>query len=128
MPQRILIVDDEPGMVMPLRFLMEQNGYSVSTASSGMEAVEKISQFQPDLILLDIIHPCPDGFEICQIVRKKSEWKNIKIIFVTACVRDSDIAKGLAFGANAYITKPFSNSEIIKQTKKLLKVTDEPKE
>ncbi len=121
MPQTILIVDDKQSIVVPLRFLMEQNGYKVITASSGEEAVDKISKFQPDLILLDIIHPGLDGFEICQIVREKPEWKDTRIIFVTTMVRDADVAKGLAFGADAYITKPFSNSQIIQQVKELLK-------
>ena len=121
MPQTILIVDDEQSIVVPLRFLMEQKGYNVITASSGEEAVDKISKFRPDLILLDIIHPGLDGFEICQIVRENPEWKDTRIILVTTMVRDVDIAKGLAFGADAYITKPFSNSEIMKQVKELLK-------
>ncbi len=121
MPQTILIVDDEQSIVVPLSFLMEQKGYNVITASSGEEAVDKISKFRPDLILLDIIHPGLDGFEICQIVRENPEWKDTRIILVTTMVRDVDIAKGLAFGADAYITKPFSNSEIMKQVKELLK-------
>ena len=121
MPQTILIVDDEQSIVVPLRFLMEQNGYKVITASSGEEAVDKISKFQPDLILLDIIHPGLDGFEICQIVRENPEWKHTRIIFLTTMSRDVDVAKGLAFGADAYITKPFSNSEIMKQVRELLK-------
>ncbi|MEA3280511.1 MAG: response regulator [Thermodesulfobacteriota bacterium] len=121
MPQTILIVDDEQSIVVPLSFLMEQKGYNVITASSGEEAVDKISKFRPDLILLDIIHPGLDGFEICQIVRENPEWKDTRIILVTTMVRDVDIAKGLAFGADAYITKPFSNSEIMKQVGELLK-------
>ncbi len=121
MPQTILIVDDKQSIVVPLRFLMEQKGYNVITASSGKDAVDKISKFRPDLILLDVIHPGFDGFEICQIVRENPEWKDTKIILVTTMVRDVDIAKGLAFGANAYITKPFSNSEIMKQVEELLK-------
>lgn len=121
MPQTILIVDDKQSIVVPLRFLMEQKGYNVITASSGEDAVDKISKFRPDLILLDVIHPGFDGFEICQIVRENPEWKDTKIILVTTMVRDVDIAKGLAFGANAYITKPFSNSEIMKQVEELLK-------
>ena len=121
MPQTILIVDDEQSIIVPLRFLMEQNGYKVITASSGEEAVDKISKFQPDLILLDIIHPGLDGFEICQIVRENPEWKHTRIIFLTTMSRDVDVAKGLAFGADAYITKPFSNSEIMKQVRELLK-------
>jgi len=121
MPQTILIVDDEQSIVVPLSFLMEQKGYNVITASSGEEAVDKISKFRPDLILLDIIHPGLDGFEICQIVRENPEWKDTRIILVTTMVRDVDVAKGLAFGADAYITKPFSNSEIMKQVRELLK-------
>ncbi|RZB31918.1 MAG: hypothetical protein SRB1_01537 [Desulfobacteraceae bacterium Eth-SRB1] len=121
MPQTILIVDDEQSIVVPLSFLMEQKGYNVITASSGEEAVDKISKFRPDLILLDIIHPGLDGFEICQLIRENSEWKDTRIILVTTMVRDVDVAKGLAFGADAYITKPFSNSVIMKQVRELLK-------
>ena len=121
MPQTILIVDDEQSIIVPLKFLMEQKDYNVITASSGEEAVDKISKFRPDLILLDIIHPGLDGFEICQIVRENPEWKDTRIILVTTMVRDVDVAKGLAFGADAYITKPFSNSEIMKQVRELLK-------
>ncbi|MBW2569249.1 MAG: response regulator [Deltaproteobacteria bacterium] len=128
MPQTILIVDDEQSIVVPLKFLIEQKGYNVITASSGEDAVDKISKFQPDLILLDIIHPGLDGFEICRIVRDNPEWKDIRIIFVTTMARNVDIAKGLAFGADVYITKPFSNSEIIQQIRKLLNSTDESKQ
>ncbi len=118
--KKILIVDDEPSVAVPLQFLMEQNNYNVMAASNGEEAIDKISKFKPDLILLDIIHPGFDGFEICQMVRENPEWQNIKIILVTTQVRDVDIAKGMAFGADAYITKPFSNAQIMKQVKKLL--------
>ena len=117
---KILIVDDQSSIVVPLRFIMEQNGYTVAEAYNGEEAIDKISKFKPDLILLDIIHPGFDGFEICQMVRENPEWQNIKIILVTTQVRDVDIAKGMAFGADAYITKPFSNAQIMKQVKKLL--------
>ena len=121
MRQTILIVDDEQSIIVPLKFLMEQKDYNVITASSGEEAVDKISKFRPDLILLDIIHPGLDGFEICRIVRENPEWKDTRIIFVTTMARDVDVAKGLAFGADAYITKPFSNSKIMQQVRELLK-------
>lgn len=114
-------MDDEPSVAVPLQFLMKQNNYNVMAASNGEEAIDKISKFKPDLILLDIIHPGLDGFEICQMVRENPEWQNIKIILVTTQVREVDIAKGMAFGADAYITKPFSNAQIMKQVKKLLK-------
>lgn len=121
MPQKILIVDDEPNIVIPLQFLMEQNGYNILVAQSGEEALEMISKEKPDLVLLDIMLPGVDGFEVCEIVRLNPEWRNIKIIFLTAKGRDVDIAKGMVLGADEYITKPFSNQQIIDAVIKLLK-------
>lgn len=121
MPHKILIVDDEPNIVVPLQFLMEQNGYQALVAQSGEEALEIISKEQPDLVLLDIMLPGIDGFEVCEIVRLKPEWRHIRIIFLTAKGRDVDIAKGMVLGADEYITKPFSNRKIIDAVSKLLK-------
>ncbi len=121
MPKKILIVDDEPNIVVPLQFLMEQNGYQTLVAQSGEEALETISKETPDLVLLDIMLPGIDGFEVCEIVRLKPEWRHIRIIFLTAKGRDVDIAKGMVLGADEYITKPFSNQDIIAAAKKLLK-------
>jgi len=120
MAQKILIVDDEPNIVVPLQFLMERNGYETAVAQSGEEALEAISKENPDLILLDIMLPGIDGFEVCEIVRLKPEWKHIKIIFLTAKGRDVDIAKGMVLGADEYITKPFSNKQIVECVQKLL--------
>ncbi len=120
MPIKILIVDDEPNIVIPLQFLMEQNGYSTLVAQSGEEALEMISKERPDLILLDIMLPGVDGFEVCEIVRLNPEWRNTRVIFLTAKGRDVDIAKGMVLGADEYITKPFSNQQIIDAVKKLL--------
>jgi DNA-binding response OmpR family regulator len=120
MPQKILIVDDEPNIVIPLQFLMEQNGYSTLVAQSGEEALESISKEKPDLVLLDIMLPGVDGFEVCEIVRLNPEWRKIRIIFLTAKGRDVDIAKGMVLGADEYITKPFSNQQIIDAVTKLL--------
>ena len=120
MPYQILIVDDEPNIVVPLEFLMEQNGYDVVVAHSGEEALESIAKYKPDLILLDIMLPGIDGFEVCQIVRLKPEWQKTKIIFLTAKGRDVDIAQGMVLGADAYITKPFSNAEIVGKVRELL--------
>ena len=121
MPPKILIVDDEPNIVIPLQFLMEQQGYRTLVAQSGEEALESISKEKPDLILLDIMLPGVDGFEVCEIVRLNPEWCNTKIIFLTAKGRDVDIAKGMVLGADEYITKPFSNQQIIDAVTKLLK-------
>ena len=120
MPQKILIVDDEPNIVIPLQFLMEQNGYRTLVAQSGEEALESISKEKPDLVLLDIMLPGVDGFEVCEIVRLNPEWRNTRIIFLTAKGRDVDIAKGMVLGADEYITKPFSNQQIIEAVTKLL--------
>jgi len=120
MPHKILIVDDEPNIVVPLQFLMEQNGYQTLVAQSGEEALETISKETPDLVLLDIMLPGIDGFEVCEIVRLKPEWRNVRIIFLTAKGRDVDIAKGMVLGADEYITKPFSNQQIIDAVSKLL--------
>jgi len=121
MPKKILIVDDEPNLVIPLQFLMEQHGYRTLVAQSGEEALESISKERPDLVLLDIMLPGIDGFEVCEIVRLNPEWRNTKIIFLTAKGRDVDIAKGMVLGADEYITKPFSNQQIIDAVTKLLK-------
>jgi DNA-binding response OmpR family regulator len=123
MKHKILIVDDEPNIVLPLQFLMEQNNHRVSVASSGEEALEKIMQLKPDLILLDIMLPGIDGYEVCEIVRLNPEWKHTKIIFLTAKGRDMDIAKGLLLGADAYISKPFANVEVVEKVRELLEST-----
>ncbi len=120
MSYQILIVDDEPNIVVPLQFLMEQNGYDVIVAQSGEEALESIAKYKPDLILLDIMLPGIDGFEVCQIVRLNPQWQKSRIIFLTAKGRDVDIARGLVLGADAYVTKPFSNAEIVAKVRELL--------
>jgi len=125
MPQEILIVDDEPSIVVPIQFLMEQQGYSVLVAENGEDALDAIYKYKPDLILLDIMLPRIDGYEVCEIVRLNPEYRDIKIIFLTAKGREVEIAKGLALGANAYITKPFSNTELVAKVKELLDNTNE---
>jgi len=125
MPSKtILIVDDELSILVPLQFLMEKEGYLVKLAQSGKEAIEKIHDIQPDLILLDIMLPDLDGYEIYQMIRNRREWESIRVIFLTAKNRDADIAKGLAMGADAYITKPFSNTELMNEIRKLIGPTD----
>jgi DNA-binding response OmpR family regulator len=120
MPKKVLIVDDEPSIIVPLQFLMEQNGYETSVAFSGEEAMETVAASHPNLILLDIMLPIIDGFEVCQRVRENPEWNDIRIILLTAMGSEANIAKGLALGADAYITKPFSNSEVIAKVKELI--------
>lgn len=120
MPKKVLIVDDEPSIIVALQFLMEQNGYETAIAFSGVEAMELIASIRPDLILLDIMLPVIDGFEVCQRVRENLEWRDIRIVMLTALGNEANIAKGLALGADAYITKPFSNTEVVAKVKELL--------
>jgi DNA-binding response OmpR family regulator len=120
MSKKILIVDDEPSIIVPVQFLMEQNGYYVMVAFSGEEAMEIIAEKKVDLILLDIMLPVIDGFEVCQRVRENPQWNKIKIILLTALGSDANVEKGLALGADAYITKPFSNVDIVEKVKELL--------
>ena len=120
MSRKILIVDDEPSIIVPLQFLMQQNGFETVVAFSGEEAMEIISDAPPDLILLDIMLPIIDGFEVCQRVRENPQWNTIKIILLTALGGEANVAKGMALGADAYITKPFSNAEVSEKVNALL--------
>ncbi len=123
MPKEILIVDDEPNVIVPVQFLMEQQGYRVMTAERGEDALDLIYHYKPDLVILDIMLPGIDGYEICEIIRLNPDYRNIKIIFLTAKGREVEIAKGLALGADAYITKPYSNDELVAKVKELLEKT-----
>jgi DNA-binding response OmpR family regulator len=118
----ILIVDDELSIMVPLKFLLEKNNYCITMAQSGADALDSIKLEKPDLILLDIMLPDLDGYEIFQIIRKNREWDDIKVIYLTAKNRDMDIAKGLNLGVDAYVTKPFSNAELLDKIKVLLQV------
>lgn len=120
MASTILIVDDEPSIIVPLQFLMEQNGYDVLVAFSGEEAMEIVESRRPNLILLDIMLPVIDGFEVCQRIRENPSWDGIKIILLTALGSEANVEKGLALGADAYIVKPFSNTEVVDRVKGLL--------
>ena len=120
MGNKILIVEDEPNIVVPLQFIMKENGYDVTVAFSGEEAVDAIEKSKPDLILLDIMLPGMDGFELCQMIRQKPGWEDISIIFLTALGREADMAKGMALDADAYITKPFSNKHVVEKVGELI--------
>jgi|SRR5210317_1334639 len=123
MPKEILIVDDEPDVVVPIQFLMEQQGYRVMAAERGEDALDLIYHYKPDLVILDIMLPGIDGYEVCEIIRLDLNYRDVKIMFLTAKGREVDIAKGLTLGADAYLTKPFSNDEIVAKVKELLEKT-----
>ncbi len=120
MTKKILIADDEINIVISLEFLVEQAGYQLQSAHTGEEVLEKIAAFQPDLILLDVMMPKINGFEVCRRVRQNPNWQHIKIIMLTAKGREVEVAKGLALGADAYIIKPFSTKELMAEIKRIL--------
>lgn len=120
MTRHVLIVDDEPNIVLSLKFLINQQGYDVRTAGSGEEALQALAEELPDLILLDVMMPKPDGYEVCQKIRATPEWKDIPVIMLTAKGRDVERQKGLAMGADDYITKPFATHELIAKVRAIL--------
>ena len=115
MGKRILIVDDEPNIVVSLEFLMKRRGHDVKVVSDGEAALAAVAEYAPDVILLDVMIPRLSGFEVCQRVRENPAWEAIKIIMLTAKGRDVDMTKGLAVGADAYVTKPFSTRELVEK-------------
>lgn len=117
---KILIADDEPNILISLEYLMKREGYAVSVARDGAEALETLRRERPTLVLLDVMMPGKTGFEVCQEVRADDELKDTLILMLTAKGRDTDVAKGLALGANDYITKPFSTKELAQKVRDLL--------
>jgi len=117
---RILIVDDEPNIVLALELLMKREGYTVQSVDDGQKAFDAVREFRPDLILLDIMMPKMDGYEVCQRIRADASLKDISIIRLTAKGREVEREKGLALGADYYVTKPFSTREVMMMIKEVL--------
>jgi DNA-binding response OmpR family regulator len=120
MAHRILIADDEPNIVLALEFLMKKEGYEVQTAVDGESALHAVKKSRPDLILLDIMMPNFDGYEVCQRIRSDPSMKDVVIIMLTAKGREVEREKGLALGADFYITKPFSTQEVVQKVREVL--------
>jgi DNA-binding response OmpR family regulator len=117
---KILIVDDEPNIVVSLEFLMKREGYEVSVARDGIEALERIRRERPDVVLLDVMMPGKTGFEVCQAVRGDDTLAGTRILLLSAKGRETDVAKGLALGADGYMTKPFSTRDLALRVRELL--------
>ena len=124
MSQRILIADDEPNIVISLEFLMKREGFNVQVAMDGEAALQAIAAQLPDLILLDVMLPKLNGFEVCQQIRAHPQWQSLKVLMLTAKGRETEVSKGLALGANAYMTKPFSTRDLVAQVRQLLGSTE----
>jgi DNA-binding response OmpR family regulator len=122
MAMKVLIADDEPNIVTALEFLLQRNGYEVYIARNGDAALKLVEQHQPNLVLLDVMMPLKSGYEVCQRMRERADWRHIKIIMLTAKGRDVEMSKGLSIGADLYITKPFSTQELVAKINGLLGV------
>ena len=120
MTKKVLIADDEPNIVAAIEFLLKQRGYEVHAAPDGGEALRIVEQVVPDLVLLDVMMPQTSGYEVCQAIRKRAEWRHIKIVMLSAKGRDAEVVKGLAMGADLYVTKPFSTRELMARIEELL--------
>jgi DNA-binding response OmpR family regulator len=116
----VLVVDDEPNIVLSLEFLMKQAGYRVRTAGDGETALQSIQTEPPDLVLLDVNMPRKSGYEVCEAVRADPKLKQVRIIMLTAKGRDIEREKGLALGADDYVTKPFATQEVVDKVQALL--------
>jgi DNA-binding response OmpR family regulator len=122
MAKRVLVVDDEPNIVMSLEFLMRRAGFDVAVARNGREALDALEGSPPDLLLLDVMMPEFDGYEVCERIRARPEWSGTKIVMLTARGREVERERGLSLGADAYVTKPFSTRDLVEQVKRMLDV------
>ncbi|MCP5413095.1 MAG: response regulator [Chromatiaceae bacterium] len=122
MTKTVLIVDDEPNIVLSVAFLMKREGHTVLTASDGQEALETLVATSPDLMILDVMMPRKNGFEVCSEVRVNADPRiaRMPILMLTAKGREAEMKKGLSLGADAYITKPFSTHELVAKVNELL--------
>ena len=120
MGAKVLIADDEPNIVVSLSFMMKREGYEVLVARDGTQALEMIRAEKPRLVLLDATMPGMTGFDVCEAVRADESVRGTRILMLTAKGRESDVARGLGAGADAYVTKPFSTRELVATVREML--------
>lgn len=120
MTKQILVVEDEPNILMALEFLMKQQGYSVRSLIDGDAAMEEIERSPPDLILLDLNIPGRSGFEVCEAVRANPTWNETRILVLTGKDLKEDRVRCLSLGADDYVTKPFATKDVIVKVKEIL--------
>jgi len=122
MSKRILIVDDEPNIVLSLEYLLKRTGYETAVAPDGEAALAALAERTPDLVVLDVMLPKLNGFELCERIRADPRWSGTKVLMLTARGRDTEVARGLRLGADAYVTKPFSTKDLMARIDELLGV------
>lgn len=118
---KILAVDDEPHIRRLVQVNLERHGYEVITAADGKEALEKVTTENPDLVVLDVMMPYMDGFEVLQTLRKNPGTRDLPVIMLTAKAQDADVFRGWQSGADLYLTKPFNPMELISFVKRIFK-------
>ena len=126
MNKKILIVDDEPNIVTALEYLLQRSGYEVLLAQDGETALKQVEQHLPDLVLLDVMMSVKSGYEVCQRMRERADWQHIKIVMLSAKGREAEVSKGLSLGADFYVTKPFSNKDLVAKIGELLGAVAKP--
>ncbi len=116
---KILIVDDEPNILISLEFLLTKGGFNVFVARDGAEAIDIINEEHPQIVVLDIMMPNVDGYEVCQYIKNDDDLKETKVVFLSAKTKDEDIEKGYALGADLYLKKPFSTRALLKKVQEM---------
>ncbi|MGV6873402.1 response regulator transcription factor [Pseudochelatococcus sp. B33] len=120
MSATVLIADDEPNIVISLEFMMKREGHRVLVARDGTQALALIRSEKPALVLLDATMPELSGFDVCEAVRADPEIAGTRILMLTAKGRETDVARGLGAGADAYVTKPFATRELLERVREML--------
>ncbi|MFQ3550041.1 MAG: response regulator [Armatimonadota bacterium] len=124
MARKILAVDDEKNILRLLQVHLERAGYQVVTAMDGKDAILKIGQHKPDLIVLDVMMPQMDGFEVLRALRRNQSTRDIPVIMLTAKSQDADVLKGWQSGVDCYLTKPFNPVELLSFVKRIFDSMD----
>ena len=124
--KRILVVDDERHIVRLVQVNLERAGYEVLTAYDGVEALEKVKSEDPDMVVLDVMMPRMDGFEVLKNLQANPQTQNIPVIMLTAKAQDADIFKGWASGVSSYLTKPFNPRELLVFVERIFQSLEEP--
>jgi DNA-binding response OmpR family regulator len=120
MASLILIIDDEPSIVLSLEFLMKREGFEVAVAADGESALRSMAERRPDLVILDVMMPRLNGFEVCQRIRADAAYRGVRVLMLSARGRETEVKRGLELGADAYVTKPFSTRDLLAEIRRLL--------
>ena len=117
---KLLLVEDEPSVIELMNIYLSRRGYEIFNVADGSEVMDKVRSLKPDLVILDIMLPKLNGFEVCSLIKSDPALKNIPVMILSALVQKTEIEMGIRMGADLYMTKPFQNSELLANVEKLL--------